>query len=160
LQYVGKTVNMITNTKNKRILLVDDEPDIALAFKIGLEDSGFVVDAFTEPKVAFSGFKSDFYDLLLLDIKMPKLNGIEFYQRMKEVDNKVKVCFITASEMYYYEKIAKEIFPLLGARRLLRKPIKIEDLVRSIRQELGLVCSSNNNNLHNNESHSEYSSSS
>jgi two-component system, OmpR family, response regulator ChvI len=156
---MSKTVKMITNTKNKRILLVDDEPDIALAFKIGLEDSGFAVDAFNDPKVAFSNFKSDFYELLLLDIKMPKLSGIEFYQRMKELDKKVKVCFITASEIYYYEKIAKEILPLLGARRLLRKPIKIEDLVRSIRQELGLFCSSNNNN-NNNESHSEYSLSS
>ena len=154
---MSKTVKMITNTKNKRILLVDDEPDIALAFKIGLEDSGFVVDTFNEPKVAFSNFKSDFYELLLLDIKMPKLNGIEFYQRMKEVDKKVKVLFITASEIYYYEKIAKEVFPLLGARRLLRKPIKIEDLVRSIKQELGLF---NNNNNNNNESHSEYSLSS
>ena len=136
-------------------MLVDDEPDIALAFKIGLEDSGFVVDAFTEPKVAFSSFKRDFYDLLLLDIKMPKLDGIEFYQRMKDVDKKVTVCFITASEIYYYEKIAKEVFPLLGVRRLFRKPIKIEDLVRSIKQELGLFCS--NGNPHNNESHSEYS---
>jgi DNA-binding response OmpR family regulator len=154
---MSKTVKMITNTKNKRILLVDDEPDIALAFKIGLEDSGFVVDTFNEPKVAFSNFKSDFYELLLLDIKMPKLNGIEFYQRMKEVDKKVKVLFITASEIYYYEKIAKEVFPLLGARRLLRKPIKIEDLVRSIKQELGLF---NNNNNNNNQSHSEYSLSS
>jgi len=147
---------MITNNKNKRILIVDDEPDIALAFKIGLEDSGFVVDTFNEPKIAFSNFKSDFYELLLLDIKMPKLNGIEFYQRMKEIDKKVKVLFITASEIYYYEKIAKEVFPLLGAKRLLRKPIKIEVLVRSIKQELGLF----NNNNNNNESHSEYSLSS
>jgi DNA-binding response OmpR family regulator len=153
---MSKTVKMITNIKNKRILIVDDEPDIALAFKIGLEDSGFVVDTFNEPKVAFSNFKSDFYELLLLDIKMPKLNGIEFYQRMKEVDKKVKVLFITASEIYYYEKIAKEVFPLLGAKRLLRKPIKIEVLVRSIKQELGLF----NNNNNNNESHSEYSLSS
>jgi len=153
---MSKTVKMITNNKNKRILIVDDEPDIALAFKIGLEDSGFVVDTFNEPKIAFSNFKSDFYELLLLDIKMPKLNGIEFYQRMKEIDKKVKVLFITASEIYYYEKIAKEVFPLLGAKRLLRKPIKIEVLVRSIKQELGLF----NNNNNNNESHSEYSLSS
>jgi len=153
---MSKTVKMITNTRNKRILIVDDEPDIALAFKIGLEDSGFVVDTFNEPKIAFSNFKSDFYELLLLDIKMPKLNGIEFYQRMKEIDKKVKVLFITASEIYYYEKIAKEVFPLLGAKRLLRKPIKIEVLVRSIKQELGLF----NNNNNNNESHSEYSLSS
>ncbi|MGA7900643.1 MAG: response regulator, partial [Nitrososphaeraceae archaeon] len=60
-----------------RILLVDDEPDIALAFRIGLEDNGFRVDAFDNPLKALSNFKADLYDLLLLDIKMPKMSGIE-----------------------------------------------------------------------------------
>jgi CheY-like chemotaxis protein len=78
---------------------------------------------------ALSKFKDDFYDLLLLDIKMPNMNGIEFYQQMKEIDKKVKVCFITASEMHYYEEIRKEIFPTLGVRRLIRKPIKMDNLV-------------------------------
>jgi DNA-binding response OmpR family regulator len=124
------------DANNNRILLVDNESDIALAFKIGLEDGGFRVDAFDNPEVALSSFKQGLYDLLLLDIKMPKMCGIEFYQRMKEIDEKVKVCFITASEVYYYERIAKEIFPLLGVGRLIRKPIKIEDLVKNLKQEL------------------------
>jgi DNA-binding response OmpR family regulator len=81
-----------------RKLLVDDEPDIALAFKIGLEDNGFEVDAFDNRMKALSNFKAGFYDLLLLDIKMPKVDGFEAYQQMKEIDKKVKVCFITASE--------------------------------------------------------------
>ena len=127
------------DANNNRILLVDNEVDIALAFKIGLEDSGFRVDAFDNPEVALSSFKQGLYDLLLLDIKMPKMCGIEFYQRMKEIDEKVKVCFITASEIYYYERIAKEIFPLLGVGRLIRKPIKIEDLVKNLKQELELI---------------------
>jgi|SRR5437868_8570761 DNA-binding response OmpR family regulator len=127
------------DANNNRILLVDNEVDIALAFKIGLEDSGFRVDAFDNPEVALSSFKQGLYDLLLLDIKMPKMCGIEFYQRMKEIDEKVKVCFITASEVYYYERIAKEIFPLLGVGRLIRKPIKIEDLVKNLKQELELI---------------------
>ena len=67
------------------------------------------------------------------------MNGIEFYQRMKEIDKKVKVCFITASEIHYYEKITKELFPTLGVRRLIRKPIKIEDLVKDLKQELEFV---------------------
>ena len=117
---------MMNKKNNNRILLVDDEPDIALAFKIGLEDNGFVVDAFNDPELASANFKDGLYDLLLLDIKMPKMNGIEFYQRMKEIDKKVKVCFITASEIHYYEKITKELFPTLGVRRLIRKPIKID----------------------------------
>jgi two-component system, OmpR family, response regulator ChvI len=131
--------------KRNRILLVDNEPDITLAFKIGLEDNGFVVDAFNDPQIASANFKDGLYDLLLLDIKMPKMTGIEFYQRMKEIDKKVKLCFITASEIYYYEKITKELLPALGVRRLIRKPIKIEDLVKQLKQELEL----NNNNEHN-----------
>src|SRR5438067_12542453 len=132
---------------NNRILLVDNEPDIALAFKIGLEDNGFVVDTFDDPQIASSNFKDGLYDLLLLDIKMPKMTGIEFYQQMKEIDKKVKVCFITASEIHYYEEIGKEIFPTLGVRRLIRKPIKIDDLVKDLREELKSV--NHNNNNHN-----------
>src|SRR5919112_653436 len=141
--------NKIKNNKNK-ILLVEDEPDIALAFKIGLEDNGFMVDAYINPKEASANFKPDLYDLLLLDIKMPNLNGIEFYQRMREIDKKVKVCFITASEFHYYETITKEIFPLLGVRRLFRKPIRIDDLAKSIQQEVESVDGNINNNGSNN----------
>ena len=85
-------------SKHYRILVVDNEPDLVSAFKIGLEDNGFIVDAFEDPEVALSNFKADLYDLLLLDIKMPRMNGIEFYRQMKRIDEKVKVCFITASE--------------------------------------------------------------
>jgi two-component system, OmpR family, response regulator ChvI len=142
--------NRIKNNKDK-ILLVEDEPDIALAFKIGLEDSGFIVDAYINPKEASVNFKPDLYDLLLLDIKMPDLNGIEFYQRMREIDKKVKVCFITASELRYYETITKEIFPLLGVRRILRKPIRINDLIKSITQELESTTNGNNNHASSNQ---------
>jgi DNA-binding response OmpR family regulator len=141
---------MMNKKNNNRILLVDNEPDIALVFKIGLEDNGFVVDAFNDPELASANFKDGLYDLLLLDIKMPKMNGIEFYQRMKEIDKKVKVCFITASEIHYYEKITKELLPTLGARRLIRKPIKIEDLVKDLKQVLEFVNDNNNDNDHNN----------
>jgi two-component system catabolic regulation response regulator CreB/two-component system response regulator ChvI len=131
---------------NNRILLVDNEPDIALGFKMGLEDNGFIVDSFNDPQTALSKFSAGLYDLLLLDIKMPKMNGIEFYQKMKEIDTKVKVCFITASEIYYYKEIAKGLFPVLGIRRLIRKPIKIEDLVKELKQELEFINNCNNNN--------------
>jgi len=123
-------------SNQSRILIVDDEPDIAIAFKIGLEDNGFKVNAFDNPSKALLNFKAGLYDLLLLDIKMPKLNGFDAYQQMKEIDKKVKVCFITASEMHYYEEIRKDIFPILGVKRLIRKPIRIDDLVRDLRDEL------------------------
>jgi two-component system, OmpR family, response regulator ChvI len=138
---------MINNQKrNNRILLVDNEIDISLAFKIGLEDNGFEVDAFDKPDVALSCFSKGMYDLLLLDIKMPNMSGIEFYKCMKEIDEKVKVCFITASEIHYFEEIAKEVFPILGVTRLIRKPIKIQDLVKNLRDELKSNNGDNNYN--------------
>jgi len=123
------------NHKNKRILIVDDEPDIALAFKIGLEDNGFIVDVFNDAQVALINFRKGKYDLLLLDIKMPKLNGMEFFLKMKEIDDKVKVCFITASETYFYENLIKKIFNLLSTRSLFRKPIKLKELISALNKE-------------------------
>lgn len=126
----------MNNKRESRILLVDDEPDLALAFKIGLEDNGFRVDAFDNPLKALSKFKAGLYDLLLLDIRIPKMNGIDAYYQMKEIDKKVKVCFITASEFHCYEDIRKRIFPILGIKRIIRKPIRINDLVKVLRDEL------------------------
>ena len=64
------------------------------------------------------------------------MNGFEAYRQMKEIDKKVKVCFITASEMHYYEEIRKEILPKLGVKRLIRKPIRMDDLVKDLTDEL------------------------
>jgi two-component SAPR family response regulator len=80
---------------------------------------------------------------------MSKLNGIDFYCHMKKMDNKIKVCFITASEIYYFDRITKEIFAQLGTIRLFRKPIKLDDLVNALKKELGLIYSNNNSNLKN-----------
>src|SRR5947209_18651072 len=92
----------------KRILVVDDEPDMTLLFKMALEEVGlFKVDIFNDPAVALSNYKPGSYDLVTLDIKMPKMDGFELYNEIKKKDDKVKICFLTASEMYYKE-IRKE----------------------------------------------------
>jgi DNA-binding response OmpR family regulator len=124
------------NNKNNKILLVDDDFDIALSFKIGLEDHGFIVDVFNDAQEASINFRKNKYDLLLLDIRMPKLNGIEFYLKMKEIDDKAKVCFITASETYFYENLINKIFNLLSTRSLFRKPIKLKELIKALEKEL------------------------
>jgi two-component system, OmpR family, response regulator ChvI len=85
----------------KKILIVDDEPDITFTLKKGLEQGGYNVHVCNDSLVALSNFKPDVYDLLLLDIKMPKMTGFELYRKLKEMDSKVKVCFITAFETYY-----------------------------------------------------------
>jgi two-component system, OmpR family, response regulator ChvI len=117
----------------KKILIVDDEPDITLTLGKGLEQGGYDVHAFNDPLVALSNFKPDTYDLLLLDIKMPNMTGFELYRKLKEIDFKVKVCFITAFETYY-EKFRQEFFPLEEIKGFIRKPIQIQDLIRITNQ--------------------------
>jgi two-component system catabolic regulation response regulator CreB/two-component system response regulator ChvI len=69
---------------NNRILLVDDEVDITMVYTMGLQDNGFKVDAFNDPLQALSGFKSGIYSLVLIDYKMPKMNGFELYQEIRK----------------------------------------------------------------------------
>ena len=80
---------------------VDDEPDLTFLCKMVLEDEGLMVDAYTDSVSAFYYYKPNNFDLLILNIKMPNMDGFELHRKVKESDNAVKVCFMTASEMYY-----------------------------------------------------------
>ena len=80
-------------------MLVDDDHDNSSMFKIGLQDAGFEVDAYNDPLDALLNFKPSFYDLLLIDINMPKMNGFELCTKILEIDLNVKICFITAGDM-------------------------------------------------------------
>jgi CheY-like chemotaxis protein len=124
-------------SEGKKILVVDDEPDNASIFTMALEDDGYKVDAFTDPLSALSAFKEEKrtkYDLLILDIKMPDMNGFELYEQMKKIDNKVKVCFLTAYGEGYTEEF-KRMFPssTLGVH-FIRKPIRVDDLVKKVKE--------------------------
>ena len=127
-------VNSRMNNDKKKILLVDDERDITIAFRVSLESNGFIVDTFNDPEEALSNFKAELYDLLLIDIKMPKMNGFELYQEIAKVDNRAKVCFITAFEVYY--KSLRELFPSTNVDCFIKKPITTDELVQRIRTEL------------------------
>ncbi|HEU4823007.1 MAG TPA: response regulator [Nitrososphaeraceae archaeon] len=125
--------------QKSRILIVDDEPDIARLFKLGLERSGeFEVNVYNDPLVALSNYRPGVYDLLLLDVKMPKINGLELYQKISERDKEengnVKVCFITAYEQYYSE--FERLFPNLETDCFIRKPISIDKLVEAVKVKL------------------------
>ncbi|MFZ0646909.1 MAG: response regulator, partial [Nitrososphaeraceae archaeon] len=86
--------NSNENRPLRRILLVDDEVDVISVFKMILEMNGYEVDAYTDPTSALDDFKPNFYGLLLLDIRMPTINGFELYRKMRNIDDKVPVCFI------------------------------------------------------------------
>ncbi|HET8687398.1 MAG TPA: response regulator [Methanosarcina sp.] len=116
---------------------MDDDLDIANLYKLSLERDGFVVDTFNDPLLALSSYKVGAYDLLLLDINMPRMNGLKLYQEIlsRHLDNHVKVCFITAFEEYHNE--FKELYPgLEEANCFLRKPIALKALTEKVKLHL------------------------
>jgi two-component system response regulator ChvI len=125
-----------TQKLKKRILAVDDEPDVMLTLKLSLEETGlFDVDAFNDPELALSNFKPEVYCLLLLDFKMPKMNGYELYDKIKNIDDKVKVCFISAA--YMNPENAREVFPFLKKIEcIIQKPVEIPDLIGRVKAKL------------------------
>lgn len=118
----------------KKILVVDDESDIAVSVKNGLVRRGFEVDIYTDPLKALSEFKPEKYDLILLDIRMPKMNGFQLYREMLKRNGKVRVCFFTAFVEYHDE--FKKAFPELDERRFIRKPTTLNVLTERLMQEL------------------------
>ena len=121
---------------NNRILIVDDEPDLTKISVMTLEHYGYKVDAFNDPKEALSKYKPGSYDLIILDIKMPEMNGFELYREIKKKDNNAKMCFLTASELYYKEFREKE-FRSLDRNLFIRKPINNEELAKEINKLIG-----------------------
>src|ERR671931_107767 len=117
--------------KRKRILLVDDEPDICMVYQIVLEDAGYQCISYTDPVKALQEFRPTYYDLILLDIKMPVLNGFELCKKIRELDKTVHIIFITASEQFY-ENFRSEHFPELGKINYIQKPIGNEELVQIV----------------------------
>ena len=114
-------------TIKKRIFVVDDELDICLVLKIVLENNGFIVTYYCNPILALNEFKSNFYDLIILDIQMPDINGFQLYREIKNRDINAKICFLTASESIF--DIAYKFFPVYT---FIRKPIQNKDLIRVI----------------------------
>ena len=87
----------------KRIAVVDDEPDITNVLKKGLERNGFTVDTFNDPQAALASIPPRYYDLVIIDIRMPRINGFDLYRQLKKRDSAVKVCFLTSFQIYYEE---------------------------------------------------------
>src|ERR671930_1124986 len=124
----------------KRILVVDDEPDMNLALKLILEDNNFKVDSFDDPILALKNFKGNSYDLLILDIKMPQMNGTKLYQEIRKIDDKVKVCFLTAGQLY--SEMFTDTFQNLDKNQFIQKPIENKDLIKKVLTIISSNCSS------------------
>ena len=114
---------------------MDDDPDITLAFKVGLEvDKSFEVYAYTDPLEALSIFKPHFYDLLLVDINMPLINGFQLCEKILKLDINVRVCFMSAGEIN--QEAIREVHSTKSISCFIKKPIVIDHLVERLKAEL------------------------
>lgn len=118
----------------KRILIVEDDLDSSTFYKLTLKNAGFYVYVYNDPLEALSKFKPNFYDILLIDIRMPILNGFKLFQKIRKKDHKVKVCFMTAFELYYEAMVEK--YPSLRKICFIRKPISSRDLIERVQKVL------------------------
>ena len=118
----------------KRILVVDDEIDVCFVLDKLLGENGFVVDSYLDPLLALEKFKPHSYSLVILDIKMPDLNGFALYREIKRLDKKVKICFLAAGEPTPYYGVYSDIFSSIPANCFIRKPIENQELMNRINE--------------------------
>jgi DNA-binding response OmpR family regulator len=124
----------VTDTNKGKVLLVDDEQDITAVMKKGLEINGFDVNAYTNPQTAFAEYGNNHYDIHIIDLRMPGMNGFELARRIWQINPQAKVCFFTAFEIY--ESEAKKVFPNLKAHCFLKKPMSPLALAEHIKTHM------------------------
>ena len=127
----------------RRILIVDDEPDIALTFKASLDGHcyyhnndrlQFEVYTFNDPLEALLDFKPHFYDLMLVDVYMPRMNGLELSQKIVEIDPNIRVCCMSAADVNIDG--LREVYPRVSFGCFIKKPVSIEFLVKKLLAEI------------------------
>jgi DNA-binding response OmpR family regulator len=126
----------------KRILIIDDDPDVTTTFKVGIENSnnhaedGKKIEVYTynDPQTVLSEFESNFYDLVLIDINLPNINGFDLCEKILYFDIDVRVCFMSSGEIN--REALREIYPTISLGCFIRKPVTIDYLVRRIKSEL------------------------
>lgn len=117
-----------------QILIVDDEKDITESLKAGLGLYGFQVDVYNDPSIALANYKTNKYDIAILDIKMPKISGFELYREMKKIDGQTSYCFFTAFDIY--EREFERIFPDTAVKTFIKKPITASELASQLNKLL------------------------
>ena len=131
---------MISNNKVKKILLVDDEPDITFTIKNMLYNTGFQIYTFNDPITPLKLYRRNFYDLIILNIKIPNIDGFELYIKIKEKDPTVKICFLTAIATFdeEFRKSRPEVDRIIAEECFIQKPITTEDLTKKLIDIFGI----------------------
>jgi DNA-binding response OmpR family regulator len=119
-----------SRTRLCNIFMVDNEPDVNITIKMALEENGdFKVDTFNDSESALSAFEPGHYDLAILDVRMPGMNGFQLCKKLREIDKNLKICFLTAVELTYLHDVDSDIINDLKTNCFVSKPVNTPDLV-------------------------------
>jgi DNA-binding response OmpR family regulator len=132
----------VSSNSKAKILVVDDEPDIVAMLKVGLQRHGFEVEGYSDPRESLSHFRPKHYDLILMDIRMPYMNGIELARELFKLDNDVRISFMSAYETNPDDIKELNFTPLF----FLRKTISIKRIAEQI-EPIVAGCNSDKLNL-------------
>ena len=119
--------------KNK-ILFVDDDVDITTTMKMGLDSLGFEVDAFNDPEEALLQYRPNYYDAIVLDVRMVGMSGFELAKEIWSKEERAKICFLSAFEIY--ENEARKVFSNFKSHCFIKKPIAISALAKHVESHL------------------------
>ena len=123
------STNNSQKSKNK-VLIVDDERDIGLSLKRVLERNSFSVDCYNDPLEALNNYRIGYYDLAIFDIRMPGIDGTELYRRIRQLDKRIKICFVSAYEITIEE--LSRILPDYILNCLFKKPVPSKLLLEKV----------------------------
>jgi DNA-binding response OmpR family regulator len=129
------SMNQTNKAREIRVLVVDDEYDVSLTIKLVLEENGFKVDSFTDASEALKNFTTGLYDLVILDVKMPEMSGFSLYKKIRKLDDKVIICYMTAVDEVSYEDL-KKCYPNIDEICIIHKPVDNDSLLGQIKSIL------------------------
>jgi len=129
------SMNQTNKAREIRVLVVDDEYDVSLTIKLVLEENGFKVDSFTDASEALKNFTTGLYDLVILDVKMPEMSGFSLYKKIRKLDDKVIICYMTAIDEVSYEDL-KKCYPNIDEICIIHKPVDNDSLLGQIKSIL------------------------
>ena len=135
-RYIRANTSQPFAVEKKKILVVNDEPDVTTMLKMTLERVGFRVDTFNDPVLALKSYKPHLYDLVILDVIMPELDGLELYTQLKRKDSGINICFLTASSEPYREELLKEKYNQLSRDLFLEMPLPTSEIIREVKKRM------------------------
>jgi DNA-binding response OmpR family regulator len=139
---LGHLASIKQEERKKRIMTVDDDEDVVFSLRAVLQETGlFDVDGFTDPQDALSSFKPGEYDLVILDIRMPGMDGFELYRKIKLIERIVDICFLTGvHEFNEYRVVHPDITDEIEKNDdscIIDKPAGTEQLIKKINKVIG-----------------------